>query len=63
MKLIRDRIKASQYCQKSYVDLKRRLEEFEVRDRVFLRVSVMQGVVYFGPQEKLSPRILLLMRY
>ena len=37
VKLICDRLKATQDRQKSYVDLKRFLEEFEVGDHVLLR--------------------------
>nr|GEZ70807.1 reverse transcriptase domain-containing protein [Tanacetum cinerariifolium] len=37
--LIKQRIQAAQDRQKSYVDLKRKLMEFEVRDKVMLKVS------------------------
>nr|GEV08671.1 hypothetical protein [Tanacetum cinerariifolium] len=42
--------------QKSYVDLKRRLTEFEVGDKVMLKVSPWRGVIHFGKGGKLSPR-------
>nr|GEZ82434.1 putative reverse transcriptase domain-containing protein [Tanacetum cinerariifolium] len=41
------RIQAAQDRQKSYVDLKRKPMEFEVGDRVMLKVSPWKGVVRF----------------
>jgi hypothetical protein len=35
---------------------RRRPLEFEMRDRVFLKVSPMRGVMRFGKKGKLSPR-------
>ena len=46
VKLIRDMMKADNDRQKSYADLKRRPEEFEVGEQVLLRVSLMHGVVH-----------------
>ncbi|GJU56438.1 hypothetical protein Tco_1230152 [Tanacetum coccineum] len=42
--------------QKSYVDLKRKPMEFQVGDRVMLKVSPWKGVVRFGKRGKLNPR-------
>ncbi|GKF04956.1 putative reverse transcriptase domain-containing protein [Tanacetum coccineum] len=42
--------------QKSSADLKRKPMEFEVGDRVMLKVSPWKGVVRFGKQGKLNPR-------
>ncbi|GJT65489.1 hypothetical protein Tco_1016969 [Tanacetum coccineum] len=42
--------------QKSYADLKRKLMEFQVGDRVMLKVSPWKGVVHFGKRGKLNPR-------
>nr|GEX47996.1 putative reverse transcriptase domain, ribonuclease H-like domain, aspartic peptidase domain protein [Tanacetum cinerariifolium] len=53
---IKQRIQADQDRQKSYVDLKRKPTEFEVRDRVMLKVSPWKGVVRFGKRGKLNPR-------
>nr|GEU78951.1 putative reverse transcriptase domain-containing protein [Tanacetum cinerariifolium] len=54
--LIKQRIQAAQDRQKSYADLKRKPMEFEVRDRVTLKVSPWKGVVRFGKWGKLNPR-------
>ncbi|GJW47757.1 retrotransposon protein, putative, ty1-copia subclass [Tanacetum coccineum] len=54
--LIKQRIQAAQDRQKSYADLKRKLMEFKVKDRVMLKVSHWKGVVQFGKQGKLNPR-------
>ncbi|GJY36202.1 hypothetical protein Tco_0421580 [Tanacetum coccineum] len=40
----------------SYADLKRKPMEFQVRDKVMLKVSPWKGVVRFGKQGKLNPR-------
>nr|GFA60890.1 putative reverse transcriptase domain-containing protein [Tanacetum cinerariifolium] len=44
--------------QKSYADLKRRLMEFEVGEKVMLKVSPWRGVIRFGKRRKLSPRFI-----
>nr|GFC74604.1 retrotransposon protein, putative, Ty3-gypsy subclass [Tanacetum cinerariifolium] len=41
---------------KSYADKHRRDLEFQVRDRVLLKVSPFRGVKHFGIKGKLSPR-------
>ena len=53
---IQSKIQAVQDRQKSYADLKRREEEFEVADKVLLKVSPMKGVMRFGKKGKLSPK-------
>ncbi|KAK6124729.1 hypothetical protein DH2020_041530 [Rehmannia glutinosa] len=45
---IRDRIKAAQDRQKSYADRRRKDLQFEVNDKVFLKVAPLKGVVRFG---------------
>nr|GEY07911.1 putative reverse transcriptase domain-containing protein [Tanacetum cinerariifolium] len=52
--LDRDPIFASR--QKSYADVRRKPLEFEVGDRVMLKVSPWKGVIRFGKRGKLSPR-------
>nr|GEY65069.1 reverse transcriptase domain-containing protein [Tanacetum cinerariifolium] len=42
--------------QKSHADLKRKPMEFQVEDKVMLKVSPWKGVVRFGKQGKLNPR-------
>ncbi|GKB35747.1 putative reverse transcriptase domain-containing protein [Tanacetum coccineum] len=42
--------------QKSYADLKQKPMEFEVGDRVMLKVSPWKWVVRFGKRGKLNPR-------
>ncbi|GKE51305.1 putative reverse transcriptase domain-containing protein [Tanacetum coccineum] len=54
--LIKQRIQAAQDRQKSYADLKRKLIEFEFRDKVMLKVSPWKGVIRFGKRGKLNPR-------
>ncbi|GKA75468.1 putative reverse transcriptase domain-containing protein, partial [Tanacetum coccineum] len=53
---IKPRIQAARDRQKSYADLRRKPMEFQVRDRVMLKVSPWKGVVHFGKQGKLKPR-------
>ncbi|KAF5807867.1 putative nucleotidyltransferase, Ribonuclease H [Helianthus annuus] len=53
---IRERIKAARDRQKSYADPKRKSVEFEVGDKVLLKVSPWKGVVRFGKRGKLNPR-------
>lgn len=56
VRLIQDRMRAAQDRQKSYADQRRRLDGYEVGDRVLLRVSPTKGVQRFGRRGKLSPR-------
>ena len=44
--------------QKSYADLKRKDIEYEVRDKVFLKVSPWRKILRFGKKRKLSPRFI-----
>ncbi|GJZ08473.1 hypothetical protein Tco_0542756 [Tanacetum coccineum] len=54
--LIKEKLKAARDRQKSYVDFRRKPLEFEVRDRVLLKVTPWKGVVRFGKKGKLAPR-------
>nr|GEW97004.1 reverse transcriptase domain-containing protein [Tanacetum cinerariifolium] len=54
--LIKHRIQAAQDRQKSYADFKRKPMEFEVEDKVMLKVSPWKWVVRFGKRGKLNPR-------
>ncbi|XP_050216496.1 uncharacterized protein LOC126667550 [Mercurialis annua] len=49
-------LKASQDRQKSYTDRHRREIEYEVGEKVCLKVSPRKGVLRFGKQGKLSPK-------
>nr|GEV76513.1 retrotransposon protein, putative, Ty3-gypsy subclass [Tanacetum cinerariifolium] len=53
---IKQRMQAAHDRQKSYVDLKHKPMEFQIRDRVMLKVLPWKGVVRFGKQGKLNPR-------
>ncbi|GJS92664.1 putative reverse transcriptase domain-containing protein [Tanacetum coccineum] len=53
---IKQRIQAARDRQKSYANLKRKPMEFQVGDRVMLKVSPWKGVVHFGKRGKLNPR-------
>nr|GEZ49162.1 reverse transcriptase domain-containing protein [Tanacetum cinerariifolium] len=55
---IKNRLLTARSRQKSYADLKRRLTEFEVGDKVMLKVSPWKGVIRFGKGGKLSPRFI-----
>ncbi|GKD53699.1 hypothetical protein Tco_1287086 [Tanacetum coccineum] len=45
---VKQRMQAARDRQKSYADLKRKPMEFEVGDKVMLKVSPWKGVVCFG---------------
>ncbi|GJS40324.1 reverse transcriptase domain-containing protein [Tanacetum coccineum] len=53
---IKERLKTARSRQKSYADKRRKPLEFQVGDRVLLKVSPWKGVVRFGKKKKLAPR-------
>ena len=53
---MKERMSAAQSRQKSYADNRRRPLEFDVGERMFLKVSPIRGVMWFGKKGKLSPR-------
>ncbi|KAL0540282.1 hypothetical protein IC582_024516 [Cucumis melo] len=53
---IRSRMHTAQSRQKSYADVRRKDLEFEIGDKVFLKVAPMNGVLRFERRGKLSPR-------
>ncbi|GJV75718.1 hypothetical protein Tco_1507302 [Tanacetum coccineum] len=53
---IRDRMQAARDRQKNYADKRRRPLEFEVGDKVMLKVAPWKGVMRFGKRGKLNPR-------
>ena len=54
--IIKDKLKAARDRQKSYADNRRKPLEFQVGDKVLLKVSPWKGLVRFGKKGKLSPR-------
>nr|XP_043611643.1 uncharacterized protein LOC122583287 [Erigeron canadensis] len=56
--VIKERLKAAQDRQKSYADKRRRPIEFNVGDRIMLKVSPWKGVLRFRKRGKLSPRFI-----
>ncbi|GJV04282.1 hypothetical protein Tco_1337851 [Tanacetum coccineum] len=53
---IKQRVQATRDRQKSYADVRRKPLEFQVGDRVMLKVSPWKGVICFGKRGKLNPR-------
>ncbi|GJU24968.1 reverse transcriptase domain-containing protein [Tanacetum coccineum] len=54
--LIKEKLKAARDRQKRYADNRRKPLEFEVGDKVLLKVSPWKGVMRFGKKGKLAPR-------
>ncbi|GJT66261.1 hypothetical protein Tco_1017741 [Tanacetum coccineum] len=53
---IKSHIQDARDRQKSYADVRRKPLEFQVGDKVMLKVSPWKGVIRFGKREKLNPR-------
>ncbi|GJQ97293.1 putative reverse transcriptase domain-containing protein [Tanacetum coccineum] len=53
---IKHRLQASHDRQRSYADKRRKPLEFQVGDKVMLKVSPWKGVIRFGKRGKLNPR-------
>ena len=58
VKLIQDRMRATQSRQKSYADKRRRPLEFDEGDHVFLRVTPTTGIRRILKSRKLTPRFI-----
>ncbi|KAK5794149.1 hypothetical protein PVK06_035356 [Gossypium arboreum] len=58
VKVIRESLKAAADHQKSYANLKRKDIEYQVGDKVFLKVSPWKKILRFGRKRKLSPRFI-----
>ncbi|XP_049368379.1 uncharacterized protein LOC125833273 [Solanum verrucosum] len=58
VKIIKDRLKISLERQKSFADLKRRDIEYQVGDKVFLKVSPWKKIMRFGQKGKVSPQFI-----
>jgi hypothetical protein len=52
---IQDNLKVAKSCQESYANKRRWPLQFEVGDHVYLKVSPMKSVKWFGVKGKLSP--------
>ncbi|GJW95339.1 putative reverse transcriptase domain-containing protein [Tanacetum coccineum] len=53
---IKSHIQAAHDRQKSYADVRRKPLEFQVGDKVMLKVSSWKGVIHFGKRGMLNPR-------
>nr|GFA46094.1 putative reverse transcriptase domain-containing protein [Tanacetum cinerariifolium] len=53
---IKSRIQAARDRQKSYADVRQKPLEFQVGDKVMLKLSPWKGVIRFGKRRKLNPR-------
>ena len=62
VQLIRDRLKTAHSRQKSYADNRKRDLEFEVGGWVYLKISLMKGVMRLVKRGSLAPGMLGLMR-
>ncbi|XP_070004523.1 uncharacterized protein [Nicotiana sylvestris] len=60
VKVIQERLRASQSKQKSYADRKIHDVAYMVGEKVLLKVSPMKGMMRFGMKGKLSPRYISL---
>ena len=58
VRIIQQRLKVASDRQKSCADLKRKDIEYEVGDKVFLKVSMWRKILRFGKKGKLSPRFI-----
>ena len=58
VKMIRERLKVAADRQKSYTDLKRKDIQYEIGEKVFLKISPWKKVLRFGKNGKLSPRFI-----
>ncbi|GJS23812.1 hypothetical protein Tco_0452444 [Tanacetum coccineum] len=54
--LVKEKPKAVRDRQKSYVDYRSKLLEFDVGNWVLLKVTPWKGVVHFEKKDKLAPR-------
>ena len=58
VKMIRERLKVAADRQKSYTSLKRKDIQYDIGEKVFLKVSSWKKVMRFGKKRKLSPRFI-----
>ncbi|GJT03965.1 putative reverse transcriptase domain-containing protein [Tanacetum coccineum] len=53
---IRQHLQTARDRQRSYANIRRKPLEFQVGDRVMLKVSPRKGIIHFGKRGKLNPR-------
>ena len=58
VQVIRQRLKVASDRKNSYANLKKREIEYEVGDKVFLKVLSWRKILRFGQRGKLSPRFI-----
>ena len=58
VKMTRERLKVATDRQKSYADLRRKYIQYEISEKVFLKVSPWKKVMRFGRKGKLSLRFI-----
>ena len=58
VKVVRDNLKTARDRQRSYADNRPRDLQFEIDDRIFLKISPWKVVLRFGRRGKLSPRFI-----
>ena len=58
LKVVHDNLKIARDRQKSYSDNRRKDLQFEIGDRVVLKISPWNGVLRFGRRSKFSPRFI-----
>ena len=56
--IIQKRLKDASDRQRSYANLKRKDIEYEIGDKVFLKVYLWKKILHFGRKGKLSPRFI-----
>src|SRR3954470_17265574 len=56
VRIVRDRLKAAQFCQKSYYDCHHREESYNIDEKAYLRVTPLKGTQRFRIKGKLAPR-------
>ncbi|KAJ9547046.1 hypothetical protein OSB04_019589 [Centaurea solstitialis] len=56
IKMVQEKLKVARDRQKSYADNRRKPLEFQVGDKVLLKVSPWKGLIRFGKKGKLNPR-------
>ena len=59
VRVIRKRMKEAKKKRGGYADNRKRPLEFQMGDKVFLKVAPWKGIIRFGEKGKLAPRYIL----